>query len=355
MKSATRTLVVPSPGLGTALVQLGTLEAIAASGRQISLLATEAQMAVLDPTLLHWRLADHPPESLELPISLEKSSTDASALRRHRFEEAVFLSGAGRDTVRAAARAGIPVRRGFGGRLDRLTQKVETRLEGPAPSHDAPLLATMDLLPSPCPLFVPATWQRTGLERLIAAKLAPQKETLIGVYIGDAGHVRPGRWRRRHWPAERFEELIELLHSSGEGRRIVILGGDDDLWQTVLLHERTGKIHPVIGPDLHYDGLAAVLHQLDLVVAGDSALLYLAAAVGAPTLGLFHPRKGRAAALDAPGDAFTSRAGSGDKDGRDDEDAGPRHDIVEHDLKTLTTEAVVARCEALLAGKSRAG
>ena len=72
--------------------------------------------------------------------------------------------------------------------------------------------------------------------------------------------------------------------------RFVILTPDADLWQSVLLYERTGKIHPVIGPDLSLDGMAAVLGKLDFLVAGDSWMLHLAAAVGTATIGLFESR-----------------------------------------------------------------
>lgn len=341
--SRPHTLVVPSPRLGPSLLQLGALRALADAGGSTSVLATEAQMAVLDPTLLQWRLAHHSPESLALPISLERSSTTASVLRRYGFDEAVFLTGSGSKAVAAAARAGIPVRRGVGGWAAwRLTHKAAPAPDGHASRRDEPLLATMGLPLRPGPLFVPSTWHRTGLERLQAAKLRPHEEPLIGIYIGELGHARTGKLQRRLWPTERFEDLIGRLRRGDGRRRIVILGSDDDLWQTVLLHERTGKIHPVVGPDLHLDGLAAVLSHLSLVISADAAFLYLAAAVGTPTLALFHHQGRHPAADYEPAVAFSSS-----------EDAaldGAGYHVIEDDLRTLSVDAVAARCERLLAG-----
>ncbi len=69
--------------------------------------------------------------------------------------------------------------------------------------------------------------------------------------------------------------------------RLPVLATLEDLWQAVLLFEKTGKIHPVIGPDLPFTGLMATLTNLDLLIAADSTLLHLAGALGVPTLGLY--------------------------------------------------------------------
>lgn len=314
-----RTLVVPSPKLSRSLLQLDGLSSIAASGRAMGVLATEAQMAVLDPSLVKWRLDRHPPESLALPVSLERASTDAAVLRRYDFEEAVFLAGAS-SAAALAARAGIPVRRGFGGLAAwRLTHKDAEPKTGHVTTTAKPLLEAMGVPWSPRPLHISDTWRRTGLDRLRSAKLDPGDGRLIGVYVGNSGSLQGGLW-----PTERFEELIRRLR--GPKRHLVILSSDSDLWQTVLLHERTDKRHPVIGPDLHFDGLAATLSHLDLVVSGDSAMLQLAAAVGTTTLGLFRRGADRFAPL------------------------GDRHHVIEQPPKSLALETVFERCEQILDG-----
>ena len=55
------------------------------------------------------------------------------------------------------------------------------------------------------------------------------------------------------------------------------------------IHEESGKIHPVVGPDLDLGQLASVMAEMDLMVTNDSGPMHLAAAVGVPCLSLFGP------------------------------------------------------------------
>jgi heptosyltransferase-2 len=71
--------------------------------------------------------------------------------------------------------------------------------------------------------------------------------------------------------------------------RVVILVGAKEVWLGVRIFEESGKIHPVLGPDLDLGGLAGVLAHLDLLVTNDSGPMHLAAALGARTVALFGP------------------------------------------------------------------
>jgi ADP-heptose:LPS heptosyltransferase len=118
-------------------------------------------------------------------------------------------------------------------------------------------------------------------ERLERAHIRLGERPLIGLYpsIMGGGGVRP-------WPRVRFEDLMRQLRRRQPKMQCVILATPEDLWRAVRLYEETGKIHPVIGPDLQIDVLAALLGELDLVIAAESSMLDLAAAVGTATVGL---------------------------------------------------------------------
>jgi ADP-heptose:LPS heptosyltransferase len=100
-------------------------------------------------------------------------------------------------------------------------------------------------------------------------------------------------WVGKTWPAERFSQLAVRLMQDGApfaGGKLLILGGPDDRranepLRRVLPRERwidlTGQADLLT--------ISAVLKHARLFVGNDSGLMHLAAAAGAPTLGLFGP------------------------------------------------------------------
>jgi heptosyltransferase-3 len=106
--------------------------------------------------------------------------------------------------------------------------------------------------------------------------------------------LAPGsNWGPKRWPADRFAALARRLASAGavlSGARIVVLGGPGE-------EPMTGSVaaglsgHDVIdlGGSLPLLEAAALFERSQLFVGNDSGLMHLAAAVGAPTLGLFGP------------------------------------------------------------------
>ena len=317
-----RCLVALPPSIADALAMRGLLASLAASGRELVALARGAQAAVLDPTLLQLRMR-HAPGRLELPISAPLESVDAQRLRRLGCVEAILLEPSW-WAIRATA-AGVVRRVGPAGVFGVfLTTRLSRRRPG---QHAADLAerwaAELGIewreLPA---LHVSDTWRRFGRERLVKARIDVD-EPKVGLYLGSAGG------RGGIWPGERIEELARELRRRRPRTQIIILSGEAELWQSVLLYERTGKIHPVIGPDLEADGLAAVLHHLDLVVAADSTVLHTAAALGTATLGLYERRALRRAPR------------------------GVRSFHLEHQpLKKLGVEEVANRCEKILEGAS---
>lgn len=266
--------------LDTILFALPALAALAGSGRDLVTAVPEALTPLLP-------LAPGAPRSLGDEPSSE-------ALQREGVGEAVFLARDGFWLAAAsAARAGVPRRRAAEDGLRRLllTDRV------PRPAGDgnrrldaAELLESMGL-PAPEPttgLTISPELERKALERLRAAHVDPDEERLIGLVPGpEHRHGAPGVWAYEKWA-----ELAQRLRREDPRCRFVLLARPrcrEDLWPAVRVHEETARRNPLIGPDLDPAGLAAVMGRLEIVVAADGDLLHLAAAAGAPTVGLFGP------------------------------------------------------------------
>jgi ADP-heptose:LPS heptosyltransferase len=129
-------------------------------------------------------------------------------------------------------------------------------------------------------------------------------------------------WRTKMWPAERFVALAERLTAPDgplPGARIAILGGPGAAERAMaapVLAALPGALD-LVGA-LMLPEAAAVLARSALFVGNDSGLMHLAAAAGAPTLGLFGPtpaseygpvgRRARAVLADGPSGAAPMEA-----------------------------------------------
>ena len=93
-------------------------------------------------------------------------------------------------------------------------------------------------------------------------------------------------WHVKMWPAERFVALAAAF----SGMRLAILGGPGEAERQMaapVLAALPGAVD-LVGR-LALPDVAAVLARAALFVGNDSGLMHLAAATGAPTLGLFGP------------------------------------------------------------------
>jgi ADP-heptose:LPS heptosyltransferase len=122
------------------------------------------------------------------------------------------------------------------------------------------------------------------------------------------------------WPAERFAvAAAELLGPKGplSDGRLLILGSAEDRWSAEPLRRSVRRDRLIDGVG-RLDLLAAYacLKRARLFVGNDSGVMHLAAAAGAPTLGLFGPSDDRlyapwgerARALRGPRDFDTLKA-----------------------------------------------
>jgi ADP-heptose:LPS heptosyltransferase len=104
-------------------------------------------------------------------------------------------------------------------------------------------------------------------------------------------------WVGKTWPLERFAQTaIRLLSKGGKmaGGRLMVLGGPDDAkviggFRDVVPRDRLIDLVGKVDLLTSY----AALKRARLFVGNDSGLMHLAAAAGAPTLGLFGPSDDR--------------------------------------------------------------
>ena len=100
-------------------------------------------------------------------------------------------------------------------------------------------------------------------------------------------------WIGKQWPIERFIELAERLTAPGvpfADAPILVLGGPGERAAAQPLLDRlpAGRCVDLVGT-VDLLTAAACLARARLYIGNDSGLMHLAAAAGAPTLGLFGP------------------------------------------------------------------
>ncbi|HRD28416.1 MAG TPA: glycosyltransferase family 9 protein [Caulobacter sp.] len=126
-------------------------------------------------------------------------------------------------------------------------------------------------------------------------------ETRATELLGEGGPILAmgpaANWLGKTWPIERFARVaIELLDEGGPmaGGRLLILGGPDDARYVEPLARALPRDR-VIDLTGQADLLTAYacLKRARLFVGNDSGLMHLAAAAGAPTIGLFGPSDDR--------------------------------------------------------------
>lgn len=163
------------------------------------------------------------------------------------------------------------------------------------------IAASLGIEPAPFPVV----W--TGAqERARALALLPPGSPIVG--LGPSAN-----WDGKIWPADRFIALYQALAAERlAGARVAVFAGPGEA-------ER-GRAAPVLAAlpgaidlvgRLALPEVAACMERLALFVGNDSGLMHVAAAAGAPTLGLFGrsraeeyaPAGPRAAAAIAPGPA----------------------------------------------------
>ena len=143
----------------------------------------------------------------------------------------------------------------------------------------AQLAAVLGLDPPP----MPVTWTAEA-DRARAAVLLPPGPPVLAL-------APTANWSGKVWPPERFAALAgALLAGPLAGARVAVLAGPgagERAMATPVLAALPEAID--LAGRLTLPEAAACLARASLFVGNDSGLMHLAAAAGAPTLGLFGP------------------------------------------------------------------
>lgn len=131
--------------------------------------------------------------------------------------------------------------------------------------------------------WVDAWWKECGLD----------PDDAVAMHLGSGSRAAVKRASARRWPVPRFVDLAERLRAEGIAGTIVLTGTRDE---AELVEEFTSAY---TGRAVDATGLgsieraAEVLRRCRLVVSNDTGVMHLAAAMGAPTVGLFGPNTPR--------------------------------------------------------------
>lgn len=99
-------------------------------------------------------------------------------------------------------------------------------------------------------------------------------------------HTGPS-WKVREWPEEHWQALVDGLLMAVPGVRIFQVGSNAYL-NVGVAAPPVRNVESLVGK-LRLDEMAALLSEVDLFVGIDSGMIHMAAAAGAPTVGLFGP------------------------------------------------------------------
>ena len=249
------------------------LAALARSGRRVTALAAPETQPLVE-------LLDGVGAVLERGETAATSETIIEAA----FGEAVLLTEE-TETALTIWRAAVPWRWGYRSGLRRFLLRPAVPAPGRrarGPQRWQPLLRALSV-------SEPETWEPrlhlprelldTGAERLGRARMGNAESPRLGLALdADASGTR--------WKFSRAAELARALRRCLPAASMAVLTDSEHLWPAVRVHETTGHIHPVIGPDLDQAGLAAVVAQLDCVIGPAGPATALATALGRPTVRL---------------------------------------------------------------------
>lgn len=164
-------------------------------------------------------------------------------------------------------------------------------------------------------------------------------------------------WSNKMWPVERFAELARRLLGPGgamEGAHLLVTGGPGEgpKCAPVLDVVPADRRIDLIGAPL--DETAACFERVALYIGNDSGLMHLAAAAGAPTIGLFGPTADSIYSPWGP-KAVTVRVPRSLEEIRTEEGGEIKWRTSRNHMEDLAVETVLDAATALLAQNERSG
>jgi len=109
-----------------------------------------------------------------------------------------------------------------------------------------------------------------------------EKEKIVGINLRASK-----KWSTKCWPIEKFAQLCNTL--ANENIRIVVTGTKDDVNFAKRLQELTSSKLLILAGKTTLMQLVALIKRCNVFITGDSAPLYIAAAVATPIVALFGP------------------------------------------------------------------
>jgi lipopolysaccharide heptosyltransferase II len=134
----------------------------------------------------------------------------------------------------------------------------------------------------------PSSKDNQRAQQLLSSFRLPNNTTLIGLHPGSASDYK---WKR--WPADNFSQLAAMLIEKTRAS-ILLFGGAGEESLKKYIKSQIIRELPASRDNIHIINTslltaAALMKACQLVIANDSGLMHLAAAAGAPVLGLFGP------------------------------------------------------------------
>jgi lipopolysaccharide heptosyltransferase I len=235
-------------------------------------------------------LEGHPAldERILLPRGWLKSPRTVWQLRRRlhqlRFDLAIDVQGLTKSAV-AAWLSGAGRRIGFGDDKGReLSRWLNNELVHTSAQHI--IDCNLELLR---PLGIDRPTVRFEIpERTVDGQRAEQIVESAGLKGGFAV-VNPGAgWPSKLWPPDRYAAVARHLAGRQALPSLVVwAGSQEEVWARQIVAESEGAAR--LAPATTLLELAAVTRRASLFVGSDTGPLHLAAAVGAPCVGLFGP------------------------------------------------------------------
>lgn len=208
----------------------------------------------------------------------------AVQLRAHHFDAAFILR---RSLSRSliVAMTGIPQRIGFANPKSGwlLTHRIRAE-QGPVHKANSylPLLTAVGARPEKTPYTYRVSSQEADeAQVLLTRQNLNLRQPIVFLHAG-------ANWPHKRWPAECFAALGDRLFELGYPQRVLTGGGDDrGLVSAIGLRMR----HPavVLAGQTTIRQLAACLKQASLLVANDTGVLHIAAALERPVIALYGP------------------------------------------------------------------
>jgi lipopolysaccharide heptosyltransferase I len=131
-----------------------------------------------------------------------------------------------------------------------------------------------------------------SIEVPIAAGRSSMMVGAVADMVGGSRYavLNPGAaWPNKRWPADRFGGLAKALLGQYGLRSIVTWGPSERDLAEQIARESAGAA--MVAPPTGLEDLAALVRGASLVVSGDTGPLHLAAAMGAPIVGLYGPTR----------------------------------------------------------------